>query len=86
MTALHGQEALDRLTPRACVRFLYSGGSIAPIAFPGSTGTLATAINNSGQIIGEYDNHSFLYSNGSYTTIAPPGSSASNVSFCRQLT
>jgi hypothetical protein len=49
------------------VRFLYSGGSY----------------NNSGQIIGEYDNHSFLYSNGSYTTIAPPGSSASNVSFGR---
>ena len=65
-----------------CASF-YSGGSYTPIAFPGSTGTLATAINNSGQIIGEYDNHSFLYSNGSYTTIAPPGSSASNVSFGR---
>jgi probable HAF family extracellular repeat protein len=56
--------------------FLYSDGSFTriddvPGASPGST--RASAINNSGQIVGSYfdstGNHSFLFSDGSFTTI-----------------
>ena len=46
---------------------------------PGSTYTLPESINDSGQIVGLYEdsggvNHGFLDSGGQYTTIDPPGS------------
>jgi probable HAF family extracellular repeat protein len=52
-----------------------------PINYPGAVATQAYSINNSGQIVGEYDNqsggsHGFLYSGGNYTSIDYPGASS----------
>lgn len=53
---------------------------------PGATGTVACAINNSGQIVGTYsaagdgansvNRHGFLYEGGSFSTIDVPGAAA----------
>src|SRR5207253_594713 len=56
--------------------FLYSNGSFSPIAVPGAAFTSPSAINNLGQIVGDFSGPpagNFLYSGGSYTTVAPPG-------------
>jgi uncharacterized membrane protein len=45
------------------------------IDFPGSMQTIASGINDAGQIVGYYNNgHGFLLSNGVYTTLDAPGS------------
>jgi len=58
--------------------FLYDAGIFTTIDVPGSTGTEAYAINNIGQIVGNYTDsqglqHGFLYSGGTFTTINVPG-------------
>jgi probable HAF family extracellular repeat protein len=63
--------------------FLYNQRTqtVFPIAFPGNAiPTIATGINNSGEIVGFYypaigNPQGFLYSNGRFTTIAVPGAS-----------
>jgi probable HAF family extracellular repeat protein len=66
----------------ACQGFFYSGGSFTNFSFPGSVDTAAFGINNSGQIVGQYDTglgpsligeKGFLYSGGSYTSLSVPG-------------
>jgi probable HAF family extracellular repeat protein len=67
----------------AAVQTTYFITSVAP---PGSDGRAAYAINESGQIVGFYNNvsndglhvHGFLYSDGTYTTIDPPGGTLTN--------
>jgi len=59
--------------------FLLSGGVYTTIDVPGSTGTIAYGINNSGEIVGEYfvgggvTPHGFLYSEGIFTPLDVPG-------------
>jgi len=58
--------------------FIWSGGVLTSFDMPGSSGTAAFAINNLGQIVGDYKTadghfHGFLYSGGSFTTIDAPG-------------
>jgi hypothetical protein len=63
--------------------FLYSQRThtVLPIAFPGALGefqTVASGINNAGEIVGNYSAHysnpeGLLYSGGTHTTIAMPG-------------
>jgi len=45
------------------------------IDVPGSAQTVASGINDAGQIVGYYNGHGFLLSNGSYTTLDATGSS-----------
>src|SRR5712691_7403501 len=60
--------------------FLYSGGVYTTLDYPLETNgaTLATGINDAGQIVGYYavdgssNWHSFLYSGGKYTTLDDP--------------
>src|SRR5262249_47463264 len=58
--------------------FLFSGGIYTTIDDPlGTHGTMATGINNTGQIVGTYVDsasrqHGFLYSGGFYTTLDEP--------------
>lgn len=62
--------------------FLYDNGTVLNFNVPGSNGTGATDINNSGQVIGTFCNgglkpngngkESYLYDNGSYTIINVP--------------
>jgi probable HAF family extracellular repeat protein len=59
--------------------YLYADGSYTSIAPPGSTQSEAYGINNSGQIVGQYNPgnsqySAFLYSGGTYTTLSVPGS------------
>ena len=61
--------------------FLLSDGSYTTFDVPGAAKTVATAINNAGQIVGWYVdgggiNHGFLLSGGTYTTVDVPGSLA----------
>ncbi|HEY7095985.1 MAG TPA: hypothetical protein VH437_04625 [Terriglobales bacterium] len=55
----------------------YGGATWTTIDVPGSTHTAAYKINNSGQVVGFYQDstyasHGFLYSNGTFTTIDFP--------------
>jgi uncharacterized protein (TIGR03437 family) len=60
--------------------FVYSGGSFTTINFPGSQGTNAYGINNSGQVVGSYQivsggtqtQNGFIYSQGSYNALNVP--------------
>jgi probable HAF family extracellular repeat protein len=57
--------------------FLLSSGGYATIDDPSGTNTIATGINDAGQIVGQYldsnnVSHGFLYSGGSFTTIDDP--------------
>jgi probable HAF family extracellular repeat protein len=59
--------------------FLYDGGSYTTLNVPGSIQTIASGINNAGQVVGLYAdssnrNHGYLYSGGAYTTLNVPGS------------
>src|SRR5215469_2875564 len=53
------------------------GGAYAAIDFPGSTQTLAWAINKAGDIVGSYTiagaTHAFKLTGGEFTTIDYPG-------------
>src|SRR5205807_10496761 len=56
--------------------FLSSGGTYTTLDDPAGTDTVATGINDLGQIVGHYSNgsvqHSFLYSAGAYITLDDP--------------
>ena len=67
--------------------FFYSAGIYTTLIPPGQINfPTAVAINNSGQVIGNYsvkftpNQYGYLYSNGIYTTIGVPGSITTNVS------
>src|ERR1700676_2473490 len=57
--------------------FLYQGGTITKISFPGAADTNPAGINDSGQIVGSFSNSStggaFLDSGGVFTTFGFPG-------------
>jgi probable HAF family extracellular repeat protein len=64
--------------------FLLSQGAYTTLDPPGSSLTVAEAINNAGVIVGVYldaklDQHGFLLSNGVYTQIDVPGSTATQI-------
>jgi probable HAF family extracellular repeat protein len=52
--------------------FLLDNGMYTTLDMPGSTNTVATGINDAGQIVGSYvdanGQHGFLLDNGSYTS------------------
>jgi probable HAF family extracellular repeat protein len=58
------------------------------ISYPNSTGTFAAAINDSNEIVGQYQDfvtnqtvyHAYLYEDGDYTNIDPPGSTFATAS------
>src|SRR5262249_15005641 len=56
--------------------FIYSGGAFTTLDDPWGTDSVATGINDPGQIVGHYSNgsvqHSFLYSAGAYITLDDP--------------
>jgi probable HAF family extracellular repeat protein len=57
--------------------FTFAGGKFTPLSFPGATSTLATSINDAGDIVGGYtdssgNNHGFLMHKGVFTTIDDP--------------
>jgi uncharacterized membrane protein len=60
--------------------FLYKGGKFTDIPGPtGATASSASAINDAGDIVGDYVDsssvtHGFLLKGGKYTTLDPPGS------------
>jgi hypothetical protein len=57
--------------------FQLSGGVFTQLDYPGASSTFASGINNSGDIVGYYDDtagtHGFLLSGGTYTSIDVPG-------------
>jgi probable HAF family extracellular repeat protein len=61
--------------------FVWSNGTFTSISFPGSSGTVATAINNSGQIVGNYTtaaltpqkSNGFIDNGGTFTTLNVSG-------------
>lgn len=61
--------------------FIWNNGAFTKISFPGSNGTVATAINNSGQIVGTYTtvsltpqkSNGFIYNGSTFTTLNIPG-------------
>jgi probable HAF family extracellular repeat protein len=61
--------------------FIWNNGTFTSISFPGSNGTVATAINNSGQIVGNYttvastpqQSNGFIYNGGTFTTLNVSG-------------
>ena len=73
--------------------FYEIGGAFAtlPDPSPGLTsGFGANGVNNSGQIVGEYDlqaggYHGFLYSGGTYTTIEDPNAAAFGATACNGI-
>ena len=61
--------------------FVWDHGSFFPIAFPGSTWTVAAAINDAGDIVGTFTSagahvqeQGFIFSGGKYSIIDPPDS------------
>jgi uncharacterized membrane protein len=64
----------------ASMGFLYKGGKYTDIPGPkGATASSATAINDAGDIVGDYVDsasvtHGFLLKKGKYKTLDPPGS------------
>ncbi len=64
--------------------FLLSGGTYSSFDPPGSVGTFATAINNSGEIAGTYidgsnKTHGFVLKSGAFSIIDFPGASLTQV-------
>jgi len=61
--------------------FIWNNGTFTRISFPGSNATVATAINNGGQIVGNYTtaaftpqkSNGFIYTGGTFTTLNVPG-------------
>ncbi len=61
--------------------FSWKNGTFTSITFPGSNGTVATGINNGGQIVGNYTtvpqtpqkSNGFIYSGGTFTTLNVSG-------------
>jgi probable HAF family extracellular repeat protein len=57
--------------------FMYQNGTFTTINFPGANYTVATGINNAGEVVGYYADgftkvHGFTYDNGTFTTIDSP--------------
>jgi probable HAF family extracellular repeat protein len=71
--------------------FVLSAGNPAFFDPPGSINTLASGINNAGQIVGHYQtamggpDHGFLLSSGVYTTLDVPGSLATDANGINDL-
>ncbi len=69
-------------TNGASVGFLYKGGKFTDVAGPkGNIGTTASAVNDTGAIVGSYVDsngvtHGYLLKGGKYTTLDPPGSTS----------
>lgn len=61
--------------------WLYSSGTVSPIAFPGAISTDVYDINNRGEIVGTYaqETHGFTLKDGTYTSIDFPGASSTTV-------
>ena len=85
----HGQIAGNYVDDNLGIQrgFVYSGGTYTPLDAPSSTGTLATGIDDSGEVAGYYfgndgNQHGFVY-NGTaaspYTTIDDPNQVAGTV-------
>jgi len=58
--------------------FLYASGSFSSLNYPGAQETFAYGINDSGQVVGWYEDgtgreHAFLYSSGTFTSFNYPG-------------
>ncbi len=61
--------------------FIWNSGTYTSITFPGSNSTMATAINNSGQIVGNYStaaltpqkSNGFIYNGSTFTTLNVSG-------------
>jgi len=61
--------------------FTWNNGTFTTLTFPGGNGTVATAINNSGQIVGNYTtvsmtpqkSNGFIYNGGTFTTLNVSG-------------
>jgi uncharacterized membrane protein len=64
------------------IGFIATYGGYTPISIPGAYATYARGINDTGEVVGQYQQvpggltQSFLYTNGSFTTISVPGASA----------
>lgn len=52
--------------------YLYYGGTVTPIIYPGSLSGTAQGINESGQIVGGSPTHGYLDSNGTFSSIDYP--------------
>src|SRR6185503_11562767 len=53
--------------------YINAGGVITYLDAPGASTTNANGINNSGDVVGSYDNtHGFIYHAGVYTTVDDP--------------
>jgi len=61
--------------------FIWNNGTFTSMTFPGSNGTVATAINNGGKIVGNYTtvamtpqkSNGFIYNAGTFTTLNVSG-------------
>jgi probable HAF family extracellular repeat protein len=74
-----GGMSSDWLNSGSNTAFVFNSrnGDLQMLNVPGATSSVATDINNSGQIVGTFKDtvgdHGFLYSNGNYTVIDMPG-------------
>ncbi|MBL6458687.1 hypothetical protein JMJ55_25450 [Belnapia sp. T6] len=64
--------------------FLLRGGDVTILDVPGANGTVATSVNDAGDIVGYYLSpdialHGFLYSHGTFTTLDIPGASSTEL-------
>jgi photosystem II stability/assembly factor-like uncharacterized protein len=85
---INGQgEVVGTGTPCPDANFLYDNGTVTCVGPPGATYTVASAINNNGQVAGYYldsnGQHLFLYdqNTGTYTTFDYPNTSVSPFAF-----
>ncbi len=62
--------------------YIYDKGTVTFLDAPGATGfTSAVAINDRGEVVGNYnDSRFYIYDNGSFITITPPGATFTQVS------
>jgi hypothetical protein len=71
----------DLNDPKSGMGFFDNNGAYQDIDVPGSTNTVVTGLNDSGQVVGYYDTGSsefgFVEDGGSYATFDPPGSVSS---------
>jgi len=83
--------ALDYASESHGFQLDHPGGTFTTIDFPDALGTAATAINDAGEIVGNYlacygqpciraQGHGFRLNGGTYTRLDPPGSQATAVS------
>src|SRR5689334_16397319 len=62
--------------------FVDTGGTFRTLDIPGASSTIAAGINNTGQIVGWFDDskgqHGFLHVGGTFSTIDVPGARVSS--------